>query len=252
MTRGYQYGFSQQHQDGMYDPVGRARKAATLIAILRDMVGSDRLPQLRALDVGASTGFIDSHLAQHLGHVTGIDIDDQAVAHAQQTFVRDNLVFAQGDAMHLAYPDNSFDLVVCSQVYEHVPDAGRMLQEIRRVLRPGGICYFAAGNRFDINEHHYQLPFLSVIPRPLGHLYVRLAGKADYYYEKHLSVWTLRRLVRQFELIDYTQRVIDDPARYGADYMLVPGSMKHRIARFMVRWLYWLVPGYLWVLRKSQ
>lgn len=250
MSRSYQEGFSAKHHASMHDRVGRERKAATMVRILADALGADRLSSLTLLDVGASTGLIDHYLAQHFRHVTGIDIDTLAVQHAQQAFSCDNLVFGQGDAMALRFPDASVDIVICSQVYEHVPDAGRMLEEIFRVLRPGGVCYFAAGNRFAVDEHHYNLPFLSAIPRPLAHLYVRLAGKADYYYEKHFSVWTLRRLVRRFELVDYTLRVIDDPDRFGASYMLRPGSRKQRIARLVARWAYWLVPGYLWVLRK--
>lgn len=250
MSRGYQDGFSVQHHGAMHDRAARERKAATMVAILGDALGADRLSQLDVLDVGASTGYIDNYLAGHFRHVTGLDIDEAAVAHAREAFPRDNLRFAQGDAMALPCADGSVDVVICSQVYEHVPDAQRMLDEIHRVLRPGGVCYFAATNRFEINEHHYHLPFLSVIPRPLAHLYVRIAGKADYYYEKHYSVWTLRRLVRRFALLDYTVRVIDEPARFGAGYMLAPGSRKQRIARLVARWLYWLVPGYLWVLRK--
>lgn len=250
MSRSYQQRFSEKHHASMHDRAGRERKAATMVHILADALGADRLSSLTLLDVGASTGLIDHYLAGYFRHVTGIDIDTSAVQHAQRSFLRDNLVFEQGDAMALRFPDASVDVVVCSQVYEHVPDAGRMLEEIFRVLRPGGVCYFAAGNRFAIDEHHYNLPFLSAIPRPLAHLYVRFAGKADYYYEKHFSVWTLRRLVRRFELLDYTVRVIDEPARFGASYMLHQGSRKQRIAQVVARWAYWLVPGYLWVLRK--
>lgn len=221
-----------------------------MVHILADALDADRLSSLTLLDVGASTGLIDHYLASHFRHVTGIDIDASAVQHAQRSFSRDNLAFEQGDAMALRFPDASIDVVVCSQVYEHVPDAGRMLEEIFRVLRPGGVCYFAAGNRFAVDEHHYSLPFLSAIPRPLAHLYVRIAGKADYYYEKHFSVWTLRRLVNRFELVDYTVRVIDEPEKFGASYMIRPGSRKQRVARVVARRAYWLVPGYLWVLRK--
>jgi len=44
----------------------------------------------------------------------------------------------QGDALHLPFPDGSFDRVICSEVLEHIPDDRRALREIARVLRPGG------------------------------------------------------------------------------------------------------------------
>jgi SAM-dependent methyltransferase len=48
--------------------------------------------------------------------------------------------FVRADGLRLPFADGSFDRVVCSEVLEHVPDYGAMLAEIRRVLRPGGIC----------------------------------------------------------------------------------------------------------------
>jgi SAM-dependent methyltransferase len=105
------------------------------------------------------------------------------------------------------------DVIVCSQGYEHVPYARKVMDEIFRVLKPEGVCYFAVTNRLSIEEHHYNLPFLSVIPRPLGHIYLRLAGKGKYYCEKHLSYWGLRRLAARFDLIDYNDKVINDPEK---------------------------------------
>jgi SAM-dependent methyltransferase len=46
------------------------------------------------------------------------------------------------DLMNLSYADSSFDLVVTSETLEHVPDVDRALNEIRRVLKPGGIHAF--------------------------------------------------------------------------------------------------------------
>jgi len=183
--------------------------------------------------------------------VRGIDIDDKAIDYALNTFSRENLHFQVGDAMAIEFPDNSFDVFVCSQVYEHVPDARKMMDEIFRVLKPEGICYFAATNRLSIEENHYNLPFLSVIPRPLGHLYLRLAGKGKYYYEKHLSYWGLKRLVSRFEIVDYSGKLINDPESFNVAYMLAPGSTKQKLAQFIVEWIYWLCPGYLWLLKKT-
>ncbi len=48
------------------------------------------------------------------------------------------------DVEHLAFPDGSFDTVVSTQVLEHVPRPWRMLQEINRVLKSGGVCMLSA------------------------------------------------------------------------------------------------------------
>ncbi|MDX1697087.1 MAG: methyltransferase domain-containing protein [Thiohalobacterales bacterium] len=248
MERGYQHGFSEQGT-AMFDVTERRRKARTMVAVLKEQLGTD-LGSLSVLNVGGSAGIIDDYLARHFGRVTGIDIDEHAIRHAQENYSRDNLSFEIGDAMDLQYPDSTFDVVICSQVYEHVPDAETMMGEIYRVLKPGGVCYFAAGNRLMLNEPHYNLPLLSVIPRPLAHLYMKLARRGSHYYEKHLSYWGLKKLVRAFETIDYTRPIITTPDRFEAGYMIRPNTPKHRVAAFMARYLFWLVPGYIWILRK--
>ena len=247
-NREYQYDFSEINP-AMHNREGRKKKAITMVAVFHDFF-DDPLQNLRAIDVGASTGIIDAHLAEYFGSMTGIDIDSKAVDLARKSFERSNLFFHEGDAMNLKLPDESVEVVVCSQVYEHVPDAEKMMQEIFRVLRPGGICYFAASNRIMWNEPHYNLPLLSVIPRPLAHLYVRLSGKADHYHELHFSYWRLTKLVRSFEIVDYTLEVVANPGKYGVSYMLPPGSIKALVAKLVTKYMYWFVPGYVWVLRK--
>ncbi|MCB1056277.1 MAG: class I SAM-dependent methyltransferase [Acidobacteria bacterium] len=246
--RGYQYDFAASSVT-THDTEGRLRKAATMVAVLSDYFDVP-LQELRVLDVGSSTGIIDDHLAEHVHSVLGIDIDKPAIESAQKTFHRDNLAFREGDALATQLPDASVDVVICSHVYEHVPDASAMMDEIFRVLRPGGVCYFAAGNRFMWNEPHYNLPLLSAIPRPLAHLYIRLAGKASHYHELHFSYWGLRNLTRRFDLIDYTAEIIEHPDKFGTAYMIPPGSRKQAIARLIAKRAFWLVPGYIWLLRK--
>ena len=220
-----------------------------MLAVLNDFLKKP-LAECQLLNVGGSAGAIDNFLADHAARVVGIDIDDDAIAHAQNTFAKDNLEFQVADALNLPFEDSSFDVVICSHVYEHVPDPVQMFEEIHRVLRPGGICYFSAGNRLMWNEPHYNLPLLAPIPRPLAHIYIRLAGKADFYHEKHLTYWGLKTLVNRFGRNDYTVRLITEPAKFETEYMLPPGSMKSRIARAVAGWFYWALPGYIWVLQK--
>ena len=250
MHRGYQYGFSDKG-DEMFDQSGRQKKAITMIKILSDFLETP-LDELSVLNVGGSTGFIDEYLSRYCKSVIGVDIDEKAISYARQNFKNDNLTFEVGDAMNLHYEISTFDVVVCSQVYEHVPDAEQMMSEIFRVLKPGGIVYFAAGNRLMFNEPHYNLPLLSILPKPLADIYIRLSGKADHYYEKHFTYWGLKYLVRSFTVIDYTEKVISNPQKYKTEYMVKPDSNKQKIAMLLSRYLIWLVPGYIWILEKPD
>ena len=248
-SRGYQYNFSQILPDAMYDRESREKKARTMVAVLKDFIQTD-CQSLKAIDIGCSTGIITNYLSKCFGKVIGIDIDKNAVEFAMHNFHKNNLEFTLCDSMDIKYPENTFDIAICAHVYEHVPDANRMMREIHRVLKPGGICYFAAGNRLNIKEPHYNLLFLSIVPRHLAHAYLKVTRKGWFYHEKHLTYWGLKRLVRRFDKIDYTKKIIADPAAFYADYMLPAGSAKAAIARLTARYAYWLLPTYIWMLQK--
>ena len=235
----------------MYDEVMRERKAHTMVAILRDFLGPV-VKQLSVLDIGASTGIIDSCLASEVGSVVGMDIDESAVAYACKKYWRENLFFCVGDALDVPFGDDTFDIVICSQIYEHVADAWKMMDEVWRVLVPGGVCYFAAGNKIMWKEPHYQLPLLSLLPRPLGHMYLQLMGKGSRYHELHYTFWGLRKLAHKFSLHDYTAKVVRDPSKFGATYMIRPGSFKASLSRIISKYLIWLAPGYIWILEKPD
>lgn len=248
--RGYQHNFSRMVEGAMYNREARERKAATILAVIDDYFGNSTTSTLNLLDVGSSTGIIDNFLADYFARVTGTDIDREAIQYAQKNFKRDNLEYREADVMRLDFAEASYDVVICTHIYEHVPDAQKMIHEIYRVLNPGGICYFAAGNRLSLMEPHYRLPFLSILPRPLAHLYMKLVGKGNYYHEKHLTLIGLKKMVSSFKVHDYTGKIIRHPEKFSAEYMLKPGSFKHALAKLIVNYTYWLCPTYIWILEK--
>lgn len=248
----YQYGFSTMHREGMYDRDLRDQKARKTLAVLTDIMvtlGNDPA-KLSLLDIGCSTGHMTHIYGSGFGKVVGVDIDEPAVRYAEQNNDLDNVSFSVSDSMALGFEDDVFDCVTCTQIYEHVPDADRLISEIYRVLKPGGVCYFAAGNRIRLIEPHYRLPLLSVPPKRIGNLYLRLAGHANHYYETHLSYWGLRKLVSQFSILDYTAKVIADPVKYHATEIVRAGSLKQMVALTILKVAYWLCPTYIWILRK--
>ena len=100
-------------------------------------------------------------------------------------------------------------------------------------------------------EPHYKLPFLSLLPRPLAHRYMRLAGRGDYYHEKHVSYWALRKLCSPFNIIDYSAKVIASPDDFAVSYMLKHGSLKWRAANLVARYMKWATP-HIWILQKPK
>lgn len=101
-------------------------------------------PDMVVLDIGCGPGTITVDLATHVpqGRVIGLEraagVLDQARALAEERGLQ-NIHFVTGDANELTYPDDSFDVVLCHQVLQHVKDPVGVLREMRRVVKHGGI-----------------------------------------------------------------------------------------------------------------
>ncbi|CAL9559821.1 2-methoxy-6-polyprenyl-1,4-benzoquinol methylase, mitochondrial [Streptomyces sp. enrichment culture] len=100
-------------------------------------------PGSEVLDLGCGTGGPGVRLARATGaRVTGVSISagDVALAGARAAAegVAGQVRFELADAMELPYGDASFDAVLAFESIVHLPDRGRALREIARVLRPGG------------------------------------------------------------------------------------------------------------------
>lgn len=244
----YQLNYAASHAEA-HDPEGRRQKARKTLAVLRDYLKN--LSDLSGLEIGCSTGFLSQVYSREFKTMCGIDIDEKAIEFANRENTSKNLSFAVRDGMNTGFPDSSFDVVLCSHVYEHVPDSDAMMNEIHRILRPGGVCYFAAGNRIIWRDPDNYLVMLSLIPRWAAHWYMRAAGKGRYYHEKLRTVFGLRKLVRRFELHDYTAKIIQNPERFEATDLLTQGSFKQKLALTAVGLFYWIFPTYIWVLQKK-
>ena len=101
------------------------------------------------LDLGCAGGFMAEALALRGANVTGIDpaadAIDAARAHARESGLRIGYDVGVGEA--LPYHRASFDAVVCVDVLEHVADLTKVLAEVVRTLRPGGLFLFDTINR---------------------------------------------------------------------------------------------------------
>ncbi len=97
----------------------------------------------RALDIGAGTGSEVLEFADRVGpdgDAVGVDPNPAMldVARARAEAVGSRARFIEGTAYQLPFPDDSFDVVRCERVYQHLDDPAAATAEIARVLRPGG------------------------------------------------------------------------------------------------------------------
>lgn len=113
-----------------------------------------------ALDIGASG---DDH-REFFPNRTTLDLD--ASKHADVT----------GDAHHLPFPDESFEVVVCSEMLEHAEDPQEVINEIRRVLKPAGRVVLTTRFAFPVHD-----------------------APADYW---RFTPYGLRKLFREFKILE--------------------------------------------------
>jgi SAM-dependent methyltransferase len=111
-------------------------------AVARELLGSLAVPERREwLDVGCGTGALAQTIVERAepAAVLGVDRSEAFVAHARARVTDPRASFQVGDAQAIPVPDAAFDAVVSGLVLNFVPEPARMLAEMRRAVRAGGV-----------------------------------------------------------------------------------------------------------------
>jgi ubiquinone/menaquinone biosynthesis C-methylase UbiE len=142
----------------------------------------------RLLELGCGIGIDATSLAEKGFRVTGVDLTQAALNTAirREWSKSRGVQYCMADGEALPFPSNHFDCVYSFGVLHHTPDMRRAIEEIRRVLRPGGICVAMFYAKYSlVNAVHVllRLPYESpesskdhcpVVQRMTGHELYRL------------------------------------------------------------------------------
>ena len=115
-------------------------------------------PGARVLDVACGTGNTSIPLARGGALVTGVDIATNLLEQARARAAAEGLeiIFEEGDAEQLPYPDGSFDAVVTMFGAMFAPRHELVAAEFARVLKPGGLLAMAIGRRADLRGRCFR------------------------------------------------------------------------------------------------
>ena len=134
---------------GRYDHFMRKDRAAyeEMYTLIRPVVKAKTV-----LELATGTGLIAKHIVNAAAHIEATDDSVEMVLEAKRDNQSAKLHFSVQDMFHLPYADKSFDVVIVSNALHIVPQPEKALQEIKRVLKDGGVLiaptFTHAGNSF--------------------------------------------------------------------------------------------------------
>ena len=172
----------------------------------------------KVLDLGCGFGRHAFEAARRGANVVALDAGRDEVRGVAATFAAMveagelkgptlHTAAVQGDALHLPFPDDAFDRVICSEVLEHIADDEGAMRELTRVLRPGGtmaitvprfgpelINWALSDEYHNVPGGHIRIYRKSVLQDRLRTAGMRVTGH-HYAHGLHSPYWWLKCLV---------------------------------------------------------
>lgn len=136
----------------------------------------------RVIDLGCGLGYFTNMIASRGATCVGMDLDGECIDYCSKYMMG---IYHLGDITDIPYPDNSFNKVLCTEVLEHVEHNEKVLEEIKRVIEPGGILVVSV----PCSEGVYKSLF-----KRIGHDSVD-AGSREYHHHKGYTRGELTRLL---------------------------------------------------------
>lgn len=161
------------------------------------------------LEVGCSTGIISFACKASYpdSKVYGIEPELEAVEVAQSMSLESNIVspeFMCGVGENLPFNDNTFDLVICHTVIEHVENVDNVIKEIARVLKIGGVCHLDAPNYIFPYEPHLGIYTIPLLGKNFVRLTAIIQGKGKHTnfltHLKFVTPYVLERSFRKYNM----------------------------------------------------
>lgn len=180
-------------------------------------------PGGQGLDVCCGTGMLTLELAKAAGlngHVAGLDFcaDMLAIAgeNIRKTPYREIIELVEGNAVNLPFPENTFDCATIGFALRNVPDIRKTIDEMRRVVKPGGkvVSLELAKPGIPLFKQLYYFYFNCVVP-VLGRLGVGLNGPYNWLPE------SLKKYPHQSEI----RNIFADAGLNGACYYELTGGI---------------------------
>ena len=216
----------------------RSRREWLVDAIRRSAAGVRR-----AIEVGPGSGVYLPTLATVADEVVGADVEDaylngiRGIEHQYS-----NVRLVRDDITRSAFPDSHFDLILCSEVIEHIRDSRSALAEMHRILCPGGILIVSTPQRFSPLELCSKIAFLPGVIDLVRRVYDEPILETG-----HVNVMTRRTLQSQLDAAGFSIRETHAAGVYlpvlaevfGRRALRLQRALEPRLRGSGFEWLLW-------------
>lgn len=197
------------------------------------------ISNLKILDLGCGAGGVCVSFANRNNRVLGLDLDKKLinltkinVSDAENDFPPNagvSIVLSSGTS--LPFEDETFDLVICNDVIEHLTEQEDLMLEIHRVLKIGGHLYLTTPNKRYPIESHTGIFGITLLPKPLADVFIRMSGLGTSFPVKLVSYESLIRLLLKVKF----QSVINSPKwdKYLPNINLMKVIRKNRVLEWI-------------------
>lgn len=195
--------------EGSIMPKAKFLQDLYLLALARYQLAGKFAKDKTILDIGCGSGYGSQTLIDNgAKKVYGVDLAKDSIDYCKKHHSHRNLTFQQGDITQLVFKDNFFDLICVFETIEHVKDYQKAIQEIYRVLKPGGMLFISTPNKavyspdtkkpfYPFHYHEFYLKDLKNMLKPFKVKKIQgqfIKGKKMLQY----SPWNPKRWVRIF------------------------------------------------------
>lgn len=182
------------------------------------------------MDIACGDGYGSNLMAQKAAKVIGVDISEEAVLSARDKYRRANLEYKVGSADKIPAPDNTIDVLISFETLEHHDRHDEMMQEIKRVLVPGGLCIISTPDKLvytdkpnKINPFHVKELYKDEFKNLIRHYFKNISFFKQQFLSGSLIVpddkkeTEMSTLKGDFEAIDFS-------GSFDAEYLIAFAS----------------------------
>ena len=199
----------------------------------------------RLLDVCCGSGFLLSQFENHFSKNDGIDMSPEAIEFGKQ-FTHAQLIV--GNAEEMPYEDNSFDCIIATDAFEHIPDDYKAIQEVKRTLKPNGVAviyvpsnvgilsntklvdlYHTSEKSYLLDQRYYTVESLTKLVESAG-LKVEKIFYHNFFFQEFFT-----------QMLKFAAHLMGKEYEHQADIASFKKGLPYTIYKWILFPLFWLI-----------